>query len=343
MNYGCKTDFDVSGDYEEVAVVHFIIDKTDTTHFLKLNKTFLGEGNANVFAQVPDSSYFDNVEARVMEVDPGSGDITREWLLKDTIIENKEPGAFYYPEQLLYCFNAHDLDPTKRYRLHIDIENGKHIVTSQEGSDLELVDGVSMTSPIQNIPFRFYHNGEYATQSIRFSLGNAHIYNTQFFFRYRERNNDGTSSIETMRWNLGDLNKDNIIGTNGSAMASGERFYELVREQVVENSEVFQRRVHEIETLITAGSEELHLYMLTNQPTSGLTQNKPEYSNVDGGLGIFTSRLTVNQIKPVHVQESNARALSTQSTDYLCRGPVTVHLDFCSHIPPDQDSDFSCN
>src|SRR5699024_9508965 len=68
----CKTKFSVNGDYEETPVVHFLLDQNDTYHFLKLNKTFLKEGNAIEFAKDPANSYFDNVVATVTEVKNGS-------------------------------------------------------------------------------------------------------------------------------------------------------------------------------------------------------------------------------------------------------------------------------
>ncbi len=61
----CKTDFSVNGEYEERAVVHFLLDQGQEFHFLKLNKTFLGDGNANDFAMIADSSDFNNVVAIV--------------------------------------------------------------------------------------------------------------------------------------------------------------------------------------------------------------------------------------------------------------------------------------
>src|SRR5690606_30736261 len=81
---GCNTKFSVNGDYEETPVVHFLLDQGNEFHFLKLNRTFLKEGNANDFAKQPELSYFDNVLATVEEVK--NGGVSRTWTLKDTTI-----------------------------------------------------------------------------------------------------------------------------------------------------------------------------------------------------------------------------------------------------------------
>jgi hypothetical protein len=38
-----------------------------------------------------------------------------------------------------------------------------------------------------------------------------------------------------------------------------------------------------------AGGEDLFTYVEVNQPSIGIVQKKPEFSNIDNGLGIFSS------------------------------------------------------
>lgn len=340
----CKTDFSINGEYTERPIVHFLLDPNDTHHYLKLNKTFLGDGNAFDFAKVPDSSYFENVEAIVEEVvgTPGNENITRSWTLKDTITENKKEGIFYYPTQKLYYFKADDLNTNAKYRLKINIENGSHMIFGETN----LVSGVNISSPIQNVAFNLAENdvpaNGYRNQFIRFSKGEGAIFNCRVIFGYRELTSNG-AEIKYINWNLGDMSEKDISGPQGSFNARGERFYQLLQSRIPVDENVIRRTAESIEIRITAGSDELLTYLLVNQPTSSLAQNKQEFSNIEGGLGIFSSRTTITQFKPaINNQGPNIRALSTPSTKELCEGQYTLFLDFCSNHPNDQSYSYSC-
>src|SRR5690554_7871214 len=101
------------------------------------------------FAKDPALSYFDSVVATVKEIKNGS--TLRTWTLQDTVIQNKQEGTFYGPEQKLYFFKANDLDEEAIYRLNIDVDNGNHLISGQT----ELVKGVQINYPQPNQSFNF--------------------------------------------------------------------------------------------------------------------------------------------------------------------------------------------
>jgi len=127
-----------------------------------------------------------------------------------------------------------------------------------------------------------------------------------------------------------------------SSTARGQRFYEIVRDNVPVDNNVIRREVVAFEIIVTAGSEDLYTYMLVNEPTTSIAQNKPEFTNIGGGLGIFSSRLTLRQYKPAFVPPT-IRAFSTNSTHELSLGTITGQLGFCSHLTMDQSAVYSCN
>ncbi len=59
----CETEFSLNGDYEIIPVVFGLLDHTETTHMVKITKAYLGDGDNLLYAQIPDSSYFNSVEA----------------------------------------------------------------------------------------------------------------------------------------------------------------------------------------------------------------------------------------------------------------------------------------
>lgn len=142
--FGCTTKVKLFGDYERRPVVHFILDPAEEYHFMRLHRTFIGEGDALDFAKVPDSSYFplEQVNAIVQEIDLQQN-IVREWQLKDTVTSNKREGVFFYPEQRLYYFKADDLNRDNQYRLIVDINDGEHRVEART----RLIRNMSITAP----------------------------------------------------------------------------------------------------------------------------------------------------------------------------------------------------
>lgn len=343
LSFSCKTDFSVSGEHDETPVVHFLIDPNDEYHFMKLNKTFLGDGNANVFATVKDSSHFNKVEAIVKQVDKNSLTVVNQWELKDTIIDNKEPGAFYHPEEKLFYFREANLDNSGDYLYQLEaiIDDGKHEVFGET----ELVEGIFLNSPGTNNSLRFANppisEERYINSSIRYSPGTAVVFNTRLVIKYNEITSSGTEQ-KSITWDLGDLKSNDFSGPNISAIARGEQFYQFVANNIDENPDVIRRTFIGFDIVITGGSEDLNTYMTVAQPSTSIAQNQPEFSNIEGGRGIFSSRLTVVEVK----NESDAnptRALSTQSTRELCNGVYTTNLEFCSPLVQDNTTNFSCD
>ena len=44
----CETDFDVNAPYQDITIVYGILDIDDSISYVKINKAFLGEGDAIV-------------------------------------------------------------------------------------------------------------------------------------------------------------------------------------------------------------------------------------------------------------------------------------------------------
>ena len=103
--YSCNEKINYVGEFKETAVIYGLLDHADTIHFIKINRAFIGPGNALEIAQIPDSNYFDQVDATISEY--MDGNLIRTWELRDTLIQNKDTnGVFYAPEQKVYYFKT---------------------------------------------------------------------------------------------------------------------------------------------------------------------------------------------------------------------------------------------
>ncbi len=367
--YSCSEKVNLVGDFKETAVVYGLLDHSDSIHFIKITRAFIGPGNALEIAQIPDSSYFNQVEATVSEF--VNGTLTRTWTLEDTIIENKDTnGAFYGPEQKVYYFKTlpttvsssglngviqtspnpqlTSLNPDATYKFKAIINGGEFEVTGET----ELVKGITTTASSQNFTFKFANNpGEYVPTGVAVSnSGNSFILNTQLDVAFNEhRGNNFTE--KRFNWQIGEIST--LPGTAKTFTALGQTFYDLIKKNVSNDPTITKRTFNGIYVTVTGGAEELYNYMVVNQPSSTLAQSKPTYTNltVSNGkrvVGIFSSRQTIKIFKPfsVSAQQAYIRAIDKKSTRELCQGPMTGTYLFCSNHPGDnvvnQEEAFAC-
>ena len=55
-----------------------------------------------------------------------------------------------------------------------------------------------------------------------------------------------------------------------------------------------------LEITISAAEENFSLYLEVNEPSTSIVQDKPQFSNIENGLGIFSSRAYTKTFKKVH-------------------------------------------
>jgi hypothetical protein len=366
----CSEDIKLNGDFKETAVVYGLLDHADSLHFIKITRAFIGPGNALEIAQIPDSSYFENVELTVSEYIGGV--FQRTWLLQDTLVANKDvDGVFYAPEQKVYYFKTlptvtssmgvpgtvqtspntllTSLKPGATYKMKAVINGGEFEVTGET----ELVNGLTTSASSQNFTFKFADDpAEYISTGVGVSsTGNSFIVNAQldvFFDEY----SGGTPTSKSFNWQLGE--NDVQPNTSTTFTALGKSFYDLVKRNATDDASIDKRTFKGISVTITGGAEDLYNYMLVNKPTSSLAQSKPTYTNLAVSndrrvVGIFSSRQTLKVFKPFYVSSAQAyiRAIDKKSTRELCTGPITGPLFFCSDHPGDnvvnQQESFACN
>ena len=82
--------------------------------------------------------------------------------------------------------------------------------------------------------------------------------------------------------------------------------------------------------LLIVANETLAIYLDVNAPVTGIIQERPEYSNVSGGLGLWASRTT---------QGVFGLGYTTDTIEHLQEGDDTAELNFCT---PNPFSDYTC-
>lgn len=139
-----------------------------------------------------------------------------------------------------------------------------------------------------------YHNVVSTTPlKIQFkSVANAKIYNVIMRFHYIDSltSTSLSANYEYVDYNFITQKSSTTIG--GEVMAvtfSANDFYTNLAAEIAKKASVGvkNRTVHYMEYIITAGDETLNTFLQVNAPSTSIAQNKPYYTNITGGVGIF--------------------------------------------------------
>ena len=346
----CKETITLTNDQKETAVIYGILDQADTIHIIKINRAFSGTNNSLKVAQIPDSSYFKDVQAYIYEIK--KGDTLRKWKLRDTLIDNKEPGIFYGPQQKVYYFETDKNNPLvgesgRTYLFRGKFEKNKFEVTATT----ELIYGNSLLYPVSNGTNYSFANGiidkpEYYSTGIKFKPGTAVTTNTALRITIREYIGQ-EDTLKSFDWNVGDMDVT-PNATSAGINALGTAFYPLIVKNCT-NTAITKRQLASIELRVTFASEVLYNYITLNKPSSSLAQNKINYTNLSATngmrvIGIFTARNLKSEVKlsSDFINQNSIRALNAQSTKELCLGSITNKLRFCSDVPADIPTSYTC-
>lgn len=297
----CSTKVDLYADYKDITIVYGLLDFTKDTNFIKINKAFLGPGNALDIALVDDScNYPGKLNCRIIEsrANAGSSTYTQTRVLNvDTItVHNKQLGIFFAPDQLVYYTTDPIFANSQRYKYsyELEIDRGDTILNATTN----IVGGGMFSIPqaVMNFSTR--------TPSSTLKWGecpNAAIYDASVEFRYAEIWNGQDTVYRSMNMNMGTYSETSLLFENGSYSISypnASFFAQLAQTLGADtlNNNV-ERLVFEpsVTIKISAGGVELYNFISVNGPSSSIVQSIPEYSNVNGGYGVFSSRTSISK------------------------------------------------
>ncbi len=306
--FSCSTDFDINGEWKDITIVYGLLDQSEDTAFIKINKAFLGEGDAMFMAQIQDSNEYQyKLEVRIDEYDT-LNNFHRSFNLDTITVHDKKPGDFYYPTQTLYYALIDTLYPDKEYRLFIrnpktgNTFSGKTMLVRQARFEkpkpsLKTIDFTeSGTSPMEWT-----------------STYKGRIYQPMIRFHYKEVSASApTDTIyQVVEWPFPAYKSKYLNGNEDMGTTySNPFFYDLLRSKIpVDASKtryigMKNRGQHDfgaVEFVLTVGSDELSTYLDVYAPSQGIVQEKPGFTNITGSteaFGIFSSRCTyVKQLK----------------------------------------------
>lgn len=325
----CKNELDILADWKETMVIFGLLNPQDTAHYIKVNKAFLGEEDAFVMAGVYDSINYSNQISVSMERWRNNQLLSTHILMPDLSIP-KDPGIFAYPNQLLFKTT----DPIYRdseYRLKVtNSETG--VVAS---ASTELIGGnFYMTEPFPAQSVVNFLN-TVSTFKIKWQTGTGgRIFQPMIRFYYvRKDKITGIKTQDSVDWLFPEQRSGGILGNEQMVEEfMGEMFYRFIGATVKNPNQAdflipgkITNSGHHLDFYIYAGAEELATYIEVNQPSTTVMMEKPIYTNITNGIGLFSARTYVKKTGVGILNNSAGPCL-----DSLYAGQFTAHLGFCT-------------
>lgn len=291
----CSTDVDLYADYKNITVVYGLLDSDKDTNYVKINKAFLGPGNALDIAMIADScNYPFKLDAKIVEyrATPGGNNFQksgRELVLDTMTIHNKTTeGFFYAPDQLVYYTTEPVYSNTERYKYKYEllIDRGDTILSAVT----DMAGGYGFNINTGSMSFA----GDNGTPVKWNPCPNASIYEIVMRFHYMELRSPGDTVHKSIEWSLGTYPESSLELDHNMYVVShkSEAFYTKLAEKLQGDTIGVDRLVSNpaICISIAAGNEELYNFISVNGPSSSIVQSIPEYTNIKGGYGVFASR-----------------------------------------------------
>jgi len=276
----CEKGIQINDDYKDITIVYGLLNPSDSLSYLRIEKAFLSEGDIFQAAQIPDSNLYSyKLDVKLFNQD---GDLVVTF---DTMtIYNKNEGIFYAPVmQVYYAVTKGLLNIDDTYTLKIiNPKTGE-----QQTSTSKIIDGEGVKIGIPNSNITFEKN-----YAIKFkTIKGARLYQANIRFHYLEENiNTGDSLPYYVDWILPSVTSQNLFGGSDLEIPyTGSAFYDNLENKIPIKNDVIRREVN-VELILSVADEVFNLYLEINKPSSSLVIDRPAFTNIENGYGLFASR-----------------------------------------------------
>ncbi len=146
-----------------------------------------------------------------------------------------------------------------------------------------------------------------------------------FYYREVDATHPSDTVLKEMEWKLGTIKTERITGgENVYFQYVPYTFFNLLKQRIAQDPNM--KRFHgkftslgrvDVQLVVSAGTLELSTYIDANKPSSSIIQERPVYTNITNGIGLFSSKRIVRM----------NFVLNTFTVDSLRNGSVS-YLNF---------------
>lgn len=327
---GCKEEVDVNSEWQEIPVMYCILSPQDSVHYVRLNKAFLGDIPADQMADESDSLFYDAADVWISVMENGSEIAQLNFVETNEI--PKDSGYFASDRNPIYKYEGNLTDQAndagKKYQLHAYIPE---IDLDCNSDTISMVQEPVITYPTQNQPALSltHYDFEDSYPKIKYMTAeNGKLYKLSMNFYYLDITTSGDSILNVLTMDFG--NEDNIdeVGVEISKELNIRAFYDMLKDNIDPPGADIDKRLvqypQSIEFMLASAGVNYYIYWQSTQPSTGIVQDKPFFTNINNGVGLFAARNTTQR----------SIALSPATLDSISRSVYTGTLGFASKNDP---------
>lgn len=308
----CDNELVVTDNWKDIPVVWALLNKSDTAHYIRLEKAFLDPNTSALdIAQRPDSLYYENATVSLKRVNNGQV-FQLQRVNGDLEGYPRDGGVFAQTPNWLYKIKANVINLVigEKYELVVDRGDGSPVVTAET----IILPKPVLRNPVKGSQLSFKRGSLFTIMWNE--MPDAGIFDVKIRFHYQERNPvTGNFYIpKSFEWTV-----VKNLRANETQM-QGVDFYNQIKANLdvnVESTRIFDS----LDIIIWAGGKDLEEYIRITQANFGITstQDIPRYTNLSEGVGIFDSR---------NVSYVTGFRLGAVSLDSLRNSSITGNLNF---------------
>ncbi len=303
----CTKDFNPNAEYKDVTIVYGLINADDSLSSLKIVKAFTVDENVYILAK--DSSeniYGDYLSVDMLEYTGTWDDLKQAYTNKKETgkvlhfsreyIYNKEDGTFYNPVQVVYrCATKGNLKTrvgSTAYLYGLRIINNNTGETVQTDQPVALVEPLKSKGlfPIDGFNLNFTNDPKSKITFSWLTVRNGRRYEPVLRFFYNETIS-GITHLDSLDYKLSTILSDKLNGDEAKNIdVLGSAFLRVVQNQLAAKP-MADRVALGVQFIITVGAEDINNYIELSKPSTTIVQDRPEYTNMINGFGIFSSKM----------------------------------------------------
>lgn len=282
MVSGCDNEIHINAPYKETIVIYGLLDPNDTIQYIKVNKAFLNENmGALEEAKNTDSLYLDSTHVELKRLSTGQIILCtpENTIIKDSGIFGNDKNILWVTREKIFANEEYEITVTN------PLSKTKAVSTTRT------VGPAKILSPFQDQTNIFSVAPEYVTLSY-YAGSNSFSYDIRFVVRYDEIDAiDSNKKVEkTAIWRMA---TNMLVGNNTNPRRQVPRlsFLQFLQNSITASPNL-KHRIKWVGVTYFGGNQTLCDYISVNEPSIGIVQKQAEYTNINGGYGLFASRCT---------------------------------------------------
>lgn len=314
----CSNKVDLYSYDGDKTIVYAMLDAGVDTNFFKITHSFIGDVSQLAHNYDANNYNYDDLEVTFSGIFDGS--TQTQTVTLDTIskwIPYDENAQFYSGCRQTYYYTTKKLLEGKEYTLNILRKEDNVNISAKT----KTINSFRYRKPIPNAILNFnikkFTLEWFVEDPSTMYKSTAAYFEIVGYFHYKELMPGSTDTVsQTIRWPLGSDKADNLFSSNSTPpyytiTYTPDALYDIlaINQHLRECSPIGVKRFYEdFELEISGMGEELYDYYIITNSTSAI-QDVPNYSNIDNGIGIMSSRISkssfhrINQLSRNRIEE----------------------------------------